>query len=308
MGEVPAGIIRTLVWFDQFDYPLAKDELWRWWYGQSGSAPTRDAFAAALETLTAERQVGVTGDLFHLPNRSLIVAFRLERRQENAQKWQRAERAVRWLQSIPFLRFVAVCNTVAISNARPDSDIDVFIVVRRGRLWFTRFWVTFLTSLLGVRRQGKRIANRICLSFFVTDNALDYSPLLLKPEDPYFAFWVDQLVPLYDPDNLLAQIRRQNTWVKEYLPNAFSVIPRPRIFSFRAAQLKHFWETLLGGWLGDQLESLERLLQQGKMRLAPNTAATGSAVVTDDVLKFHEQDRRAQYRERFLKQCEQLGI
>lgn len=306
MQTVAQGILRTLVWFDQFDFPLTQDELWRWWYGPRDHAPAPDQVAAACRQLMADGRVSETGGFFHLPNRSMVVALRLERRQENAQKWHRAERAVHWLQSIPFLRFVAVCNTVAISNARPDSDIDVFIVVRRDRLWFTRFWVTFITSLLGVRRRGKRIANQICLSFFVTDTALDFSPLLLQPEDPYFAFWVDQLVPLYDPENLLAEIRRLNTWVLEYLPNAFSVTPRPRIFSFRAAQLKHGWEMLLGGWLGDRLESLERLLQQGKMRLSPNAAATGAAVMTDDVLKFHEQDRRAEYRQRFKERCAEV--
>lgn len=300
------GILRTLVWFDQFDYPLTKDELWRWWYGSREHAPNQATFAAVIEELKLAHRLEETGGFFHLPNRSMIVALRLERRLENKQKWQRAERTTRWLQSIPFLRFIAVCNTVAISNAKPESDIDIFLVTRRGRLWFTRFWVTFITSLLGVRRHGKRVANQICLSFFVTDRALNFSPLLLPPEDPYFAFWVDQLVPLYDSENIFAEIRHQNTWVKEYLPNAFSQTPQPRVFSFRMAQLKHFWEVLLGGWLGDHLESLERTLQQGKMRLAPNTAATGSAVMSDEVLKFHENDRRAQFRAQFQAQLKEV--
>ncbi len=299
MTSVARGILGTLAYFDQFEYPLTREELWRWWYGPGEPAPDRAAFDSELASLLASGRVNAAGDFFILSGRQAIVTTRAARLDSNRLKWQRAERAARAAQSVPFVRFFGVCNTVAINNGRPESDVDVFIVVRGNRLWLTRFLVTAIVSLLGIRRTGKKIADRVCLSFFVTDRALDFSPLLLKPSDPYFAFWVDQLVPLYDPDNLLGEIRRQNLWVRRLLPNAFVVTPRPRIFSYRAATVKRFWELFLGGFIGTALESAERTLQQGRMRLTARTSPTRKVVISDDVLKFHEEDRREQYNQRF---------
>lgn len=299
MTSVARGILGTLVYFDQFDFPLTREELWRWWYGPGEPAPDRAEFDRELTALLAGGRVTTAEDLFMLFGRQAIATTRAARLGSNRLKWQRAERAARAVQSVPFVRFVGVCNTVAIDNGRPESDVDVFIVVRGNRLWLTRFLVTAIVLLLGIRRTGTKIADRVCLSFFVTDRALDFSPLLLKPADPYFAFWVDQLVPLYDPDNLLGEIRRQNPWVRHSLPNAFAVTPQPRVFSYRAATVKRFWELLLGGFIGTALESAERTLQQGRMRLTARTSPTRKVVISDDVLKFHEEDRREQYNRRF---------
>ncbi|MBI3115587.1 MAG: hypothetical protein HYZ09_03825 [Candidatus Kerfeldbacteria bacterium] len=225
MDTTAQGILSTLIYHDQFDYPLTRDECWRWWYGGRDEAPTRERVEAACRQLIADGRVLATGGFLHLPKREPIVALRIERAGHNHIKWHNARRAARWLQTVPFFRYLAVCNTVAINNGKPESDVDVFIVARRGRLWLTRALVTAVVQSLGLRRHGTKIANRVCLSFFVTDAALDFSPLLLKPADPYFAFWVAQLVPLYDPDNLSGTIRANNAWVTGSLPNAFSTRP-----------------------------------------------------------------------------------
>jgi hypothetical protein len=79
-----------------------------------------------------------------------------------------------------------------------DSDIDLFVVTSPRRLWTVRILMTLVFQLLGVRRYGKKIAGRLCLSFFSTTDGLDMSEIALDGGDPYLATWVKYLSPILD--------------------------------------------------------------------------------------------------------------
>lgn len=307
MDPVSAGILRSLIYFDPFDYPLTDEQLWRWWFPTHGNGQlaTRAAFDQALVGLVQSQRVAKTSDFWHLPGRAGIVATRLERRQPSDQRWRRVRWVTAWLRTVPFIRWVAVCNTVAIHNARPESDIDLFIVTRHGRLWLTRAWVTVLLGVLGVRRHGNKIANRLCLSFFVDETALDLHPLALSPRDEHFALWAEQMVPIIDDGGFTKKFAEQNRWVRAYIPNGFTTGSVPVQSTSFVARAIGF---LLRGLVGDWLEGLAQISQRAKMRIATNSAATGAAVVHDTVLKFHEQDRRQEYNDRFRAAVQIAGL
>lgn len=311
MDSIARGALAAIAYADTQDFPLSANEVWRWWLAEPAAettaipAPTPAAVASALEGLQQTGRVGQTAGFWYLSGRAELVAVRLERWAFSQRKWRRARRAAGALAWIPFVRSIAVCNTLALSNSKPESDIDVLVITVPGRLWLTRFLVTMALAVRGLWRHGTKIADRICLSFFISEAALDFRPLLLQPRDPYFAHWVDQLVPLLDRGGVLERLRVANAWVREYLPNAFttphSQLPTPSTWQF-------WWERRLRGRLGDALERFARWLQRSKMRISPSAAASGAAVVTNDVLKFHEQDRRAEYRERFEQRLRELGL
>lgn len=311
MDPIARGTLAAIVYADTQDFPLSAEEAWRWWQARStdrsaeSSAPSRAGVMAALEQLQTAGQVGQTAGFWYLAGRAELVAVRLERWAFSQRKWRRARRAAGALARLPFVRLVAVCNTLALSNAKPESDIDMLVVTTPGRLWLTRLLVTIALAVRGLWRHGTKIADRVCLSFFVSEAALDFRPLLLQPRDPYFAHWVDQLVPLFDRGSVLERLRAANAWVREYLPNAFTTLDsRPPTSTTQP----RWWEGRLRGHPGDALERFARWLQRSKMRISPSAAASGAAVVTDDVLKFHEQDRRADYRERFTRTLHKLGL
>ncbi len=49
---------------------------------------------------------------------------------------------------------VALCNSRAMGEADENSDIDLFIIAKKKNLWTTRFVVTFIAALFGVRRRN----------------------------------------------------------------------------------------------------------------------------------------------------------
>ena len=59
-----------------------------------------------------------------------------------------------FIQTVPFIKMVAVCNTLGYDNAAKDSDIDLFIIAKRGRLFIVRFYSSTVFAP-GVRRHGK---------------------------------------------------------------------------------------------------------------------------------------------------------
>lgn len=62
--------------------------------------------------------------------------------------------ALRLLELFPQIFLIALCNSRAMGEADENSDIDLFIIARKGNLWTARFIVTALTSMLGVRRRN----------------------------------------------------------------------------------------------------------------------------------------------------------
>jgi predicted nucleotidyltransferase len=62
--------------------------------------------------------------------------------------------AMNLFQFFPQIQMVALCNSRAMGEADENSDIDLFIITKKGNLWTARFLVTFVTSFLGVRRRN----------------------------------------------------------------------------------------------------------------------------------------------------------
>jgi hypothetical protein len=312
------SILATLAYFDCFDLPLRREEIFRWQYHDlsrgigNGHSVNEGEINQALGGLQSQKVIEQDTDYFFLPGRRHLLRLREERFEENKRKWRIAKTAARWLRMAPFLKLVAVCNTLAINNARPESDIDFFIVTSSFRLFTCRAFITWLVSFLGLRRHGSKIKNRICLSFYVTEDYLDLKDILLEPRDPYFAFWLDQLVPLYDRHNFLSKLRAENQWVREYLPNAFSVTdenhrikPGP-ISSLIQGLFELTFMPPLGNWLEDYLAKAQKKLMSNKQSVAsqPDTRV----IISDNMLKFHEEDRREEYRERFYRRLREMNI
>jgi hypothetical protein len=193
--------------------------------------------------------------------------------------------------------------------------VDVFIIVKQGRLWVTRLLVTLVLSLFRLRRHREDVANKICLSFYLTDQSLDLSRIALFPDDVYLMYWLDELIPLYDPKDMYARVRQENAWVKKFVPDALQSHDVLHRWKVKDTWLVHIvrgiWSLFLLSVWGDAVERLAKKMQQWKMN--KNTKSVQHApdtrvVVSDEMLKFHENDRRAYYRDEWKKKLKNYGI
>lgn len=297
------SLLATLAYFDQFDYPLTLLELRRLRLAAEG-LPTNVALS---DVLAAVSRGGITTQdgLYFLEGRSATVARRKRGYRLAEPKYRKAMRAIRWMRLLPTVRMVAVCNSLALSAAEKESDIDLFMVVRPGFLWITRLLTVGLLALTGQRPDGDDHADTICLSFFVSERALDLRRFALPGGDTYLAYWTASLVPLYDPDDLMTSLHGQNAWLHEALPGT----KEKRLITLRRVSAPRFRAAFLLPVLRT-LESVAKRLQMAKF--PPTIAAMMNrdtrVVVTDDILKFHVNDRRAEFERAYRSRLTSIGL
>ena len=104
-----------------------------------------------------------------------------------------ARKAAPILGAVPGVQAIFVCNTVAAGWPSVQSDIDLLVVVKPGRLWLTRFLFTITTVLLTKRRHDHQVADHLCLSFYITRDQLNVSAVRGPLPDIYLIYWLQQL-------------------------------------------------------------------------------------------------------------------
>ncbi|MEK7123089.1 MAG: hypothetical protein AAB855_04530 [Patescibacteria group bacterium] len=308
------AILRTIAFFDLFDYPLTDSEIAKFLFvkDQDGVFGVRDVRRALSSSLFLASRLEEVDGVYGLTGRAVALSIgRRERWVMAYRKYRRAKRIARLLARLPFVRMICVCNTLGLSAARDESDIDLFIVARAEHLWTVRLLCTGLVHALGLRPQPGRTRDAMCLSFYVSDTALDLSGLQLSDWKPdlYLAYWITWCVPIYD-DNTYDRFFASNAWIRQILPG---VIPH-RPITRRCVRL---------GRVGRALKSVSegifapRVFESGaravQYRLFPpairnHMNQNGGVVVSPSILKFHINDRRQEIKERFLKKCEKLGV
>ena len=295
-------MLRTLAFFDVFDHPLSLYE----WYAWSLRDAWRSwgAFRDAVDALECEGRIRVIDGMAALAGRERLIEARRARQAVIARNMKRAMGVARLLQWVPFVEFAAVCNRLSVGHPHEESDIDVVIMIRDGRLWLGRLLVTAFLHLAGLRRHGNRIARRVCLSFYLTPRAADLQTIALRDcDDVYLRYWVAHIIPLFARAGALEDFWRANEWAHHALHQA----PRPAPLLRRRAPIAVFVaEWLLGGWVGNVCERASRAVQLRRMGNA--AAGRGTAVVISDaMLKFHENDRRQWYAEQWEERVRAVG-
>ena len=311
-NNLEKAILKTLAFFDVFDYPLTLVEIYKWLYQPDKSYQLFE-ISQALASPNLEKAIAAEKSFYFLAGRQSLVNARLERYQIAEKKFKIAKKLIFWLRWLVFIEMIAVCNNAAYSNASQKSDVDFFIIVRQGRLWWSRLAVTLLATLLRLRRHGQKTTDRVCLSFYLADSHLNLADISLKPVDPYLVYWLATLAPVYDLD-IYQRFIGANRWLTNYLPNFYGLALNQRRFVSDRGYLKFskgFDRLILGGLIGDWLEELARLIQLTRVKKYFGSAINQSdtkVVISQAMLKFHQTDRRSLYRELWRQKTKSLGI
>ena len=69
------------------------------------------------------------------------------------EKWFRALRKLRIFRHIPFVEFVLVAGSMAMDTANDNSDVDIIVGARFGRIFTARLATALTLGLFGWRRK-----------------------------------------------------------------------------------------------------------------------------------------------------------
>jgi len=286
------AVTRTMLFFDIFNFPMTLDEISHYLLGLKVDRPHLKIYLE--ESRTIEHYHGYyflkgRHELVERRNKNLVVTDKL---------WRKVYRFLKFFRMVPFIKMIAVCNTLAYNNPTQESDIDLFVVAKKGRLFTCRAILSVLAHFLGVRRHGGKIAGRFCLSFFVSENAMNLEPLCLKPYDIYMAYWAMSLAPVFGEETYMKFVA-ENAWLKRYFPEG--LIPGTEFLSkpgFISRGIKYFFEQMLLGSFGDWIEKfLEKFMINRAEIKAANLPDRRGIVISPEMLKFHDNDMREIIRE-----------
>lgn len=296
------AILATLIYFNLLDFAPTISELKQYLYGWS--AP-EEAIRAALSMMP---EISHAHGYYFLQGRQEIAELRKERVKLVEKLWQRVERYRFLFEICPYVRLVCICNSLAYGNVDEKSDIDVFVITRTGRLATARAFLKLLTQIFGVRVHHEKIAGRFCLSFFMTENAMNLKRIAYN-FDPHLAYFVKTMTPVVgSKDSYKRFLQLNDEWLRVYFKRALEDEMRlEKLRTNRFAKiLQNIFERIL--WIfGNLPEKLLHKFQlkrdkEHKVRIKDDSGV----LITKDIFKFHEEDPRQEIAEKFKQKLELL--
>lgn len=211
--SIEESVIRTLAYFDIFDYPLTFSEIKK--YCETTIKITDDTLKDIIYSIPIIQE---SYSFFYFLGRSEIVAKRIERGDTSIAKFGKAKVIAKILSKISTIEFIGVSGSLSMNNSSPNDDIDLFFITSKNAMWTTRFLVNLTLILLNQKRakHEKSVKDKICPNMFVERGKLT---LPKKRANLYLAHEVVQLKALFDKNNAYSAFLSENKWVHKFLPN-----------------------------------------------------------------------------------------
>lgn len=278
-----------LIFFSQFKRPLTLKQLRRYTWGEELSE-------IDLKRILRRTDIKQSGDFYCLDE---YHALEVKPRAKLSAKFWKKTKKYKWLfANVPFIKMMVVSNTLSYDNVTDNSDIDLFVVTRIGRVWTARAFLLAWMTLFGVRVRSAKKFMKFSPEMFVDESAMDLS-LCALANDYHLAYWVADFVPVWKAD-FFGDFWKSNYWLKNKLPVAYKS-PNTRAEFINKDKSSWFaWslERILGGSFGDRIERWAKkhqtkIIEKSRERLGINP----SVILDDHVIKMHFNDKRAESRE-----------
>ena len=303
-------ILATIIYYDGFDYPLTAFEIWKHMirtdYADDKKTEMRISLAEVMKQLKDEGLVSYIDNqngFYFLKGRKNLVEKRIARNKISMGKMKNLRKAVWLLRCVPFVRMVGITGALAMKNTKAGSDLDVLIVFKKGKIWTGRTLATLLLHIFRKRRHQKKISDRVCLNFFITDESLE-----INTKDLYSASEYTFLFPVYGFETY-ERFKIKNSWIKSIKPAyALSEIPPMVIMqdSRLSKSLRRIGEALFSfAWM----EKILKKIEKQKIMKNPKTRQEGSLIyANDDALIFLPDPHGPKIFEEFKEKIGELSV
>ena len=209
-------------------------------------------------------------------------------------KWTKFHRRAALFNHIPFIDFVLASGSMAMGTAREDSDFDVIIGVKEGRIFTARFIAVLLFGLLGWRvRNGdkhgtRQVKDKICLNHFVTPESYRLSP----PHNEYWKKLYESLKPLIGDKEKINKFFAANDWIdaQKIKDKHSHILKNVRMFSWTRTIL----DSILRGKFGDLIERVLRNIQVRRIEksIMQVPSYKPRIIYSDQEMEFHPNTQR----------------
>ncbi len=299
ISQLEKEIYFTLFVFSLFRRPLTAFELWQFLLKlpnkQSEKIEISEILQALENSVFLKNKIIFNNGFWTIKGRNELLLKRQETNLLIDLKQKKLKRYLQLLKYIPFLRGAFVFGSMAIGNARKESDFDLVLIAKNGRIWTLRAFTIFIFGVFFIRKRGsennpRRTKNKICLSYFLTLNDMAY-----KNFDYYRAINYIFFVPVFGNRELFINFARENNWLKNYFVNFQDNFYSERSFNNFYIPKKSFFikfiEKILSGKIGNILEKILRFFQIKRIdysfRKIEHPEKIDRIIVSDGRLEFY---------------------
>lgn len=216
-------------------------------------------------------------------------------------KWQKFLSRVWLFKFIPFVDFVLASGSLTTGNMNENSDFDVIVGVRQGRIFTARAFCILSYGMLDWRKKGRTAstenlpagrqvyakADKFCFNHFVT-------PAAYRLSDPHNDYWkklYSSLVPVYgNPDAVQKFFEANEDWA------GFKKVDSQdsRYLYKKRGWVAQFREWILPGALGSWLERKLKAtqIQRIEKSLKIVSGYKPRIIYNDNELEFHPHTKR----------------
>jgi hypothetical protein len=205
--NIRKDILATLAYFNMFDYPLKKNEIFLF----LGHCNDYREFEEALSGLLKDSAIYKMADFYSLQNDFKLAIRRFRGNEKAISMLRKAETAAAIISAFPFVRGVAVSGSLSKHFADDQSDIDFFIITQANRLWIAR-------SLLHIFKKLTFIVHK--QSYFCMNYFIDTEEPAIMEKNIYTAMEVATILPLRD-NGIFDQFFKANHWAGVFFPNKY---------------------------------------------------------------------------------------
>lgn len=227
------AIKHVVNYYAYFEYSPSFEEIYTFLPIKTTKKALKQAYQTLLPYKTSQNtkykiQNTIPGEGIHEKNKSIKKTI-------SEHKIASISLYIRVVSIIAPVQLIGLSGSIAMMDADPSDDIDVFIISKASRIWAARFMCLSIAWVLGLRRKRnqKKAANKVCLNLFFDERELSVP---IHKRNEYTAHEVLQMKPLINKNQTHEKFLYDNKWVTDNFPNASH--PSLQSASWRRSNLK----------------------------------------------------------------------
>ena len=238
--DLKVHVLKTLLYYDIFNYPLKSKEVFNFLGTNSIS---EEHVRRTLDTLASEILIYRFGNLYSLHPNETNIKRRVKGNNEAEKCLLVAQEKAKVIARFPFVRGVLASGSLSKGYMDEKSDIDFFIITAPRRLWIAR---TLLVLYKRIFLGGSH--KHFCVNYFVDEDHLE-----IEEKNLFTATELATVLPLYGSEQY-AKLIDTNSWLKRFFPNhvarSTENVPKSTV-----TVLRKIVETLINACFATKIES-----------------------------------------------------
>lgn len=233
------SIIKTLAYYDIFDYPLTVEEIF---YNLGTNHVSVLDIQKEIELLCKDGLTFKKSNFYLLRNDENFITRRLEGNKLAEKKINSAYKMTKFISKFPYVRAVLLSGSISKGYMEKDSDVDYFIITQPKRLWVTRLLLMLFKKVFLFN--SRKI---FCINYFVDTETLE-----IEEKNIFTATELTTLIPTYGKE-LYDELYKKNSWIRDFYPN-FPKRDNSIISNNKNSLAQKAFEKILSNSFGDKLD------------------------------------------------------